>query len=85
MAKPVETPKRKRPTLSDQLSQAHEMIEALLLRRSGEPSASVELTRNARGETQIGVKVTDHPEAAYVTAMALYKRACEAYPRQDDA
>lgn len=85
MAKPIEAPKRKRPTLTDQLSQAHEMIEALLLRKSGEPGATVEFSRNARGDTQIVVKVTDHPEAAYVTALALYERACKAYPRQDEA
>jgi hypothetical protein len=73
-------PRRKRPTLTEELEKAHGMIDALLTRRQTDPAASVEFTRNAKGATQVAVKVTDKPDAAYETALALYERACQRFP-----
>lgn len=59
-------------------------ILALLLTRGGGERDSIELTRNARGETQIGVVIRTH-EARDLTeaeaeARALYDRLRATYP-----
>lgn len=58
----------------------------LLSRSGGGERSSVELSRNAKGETQIEVTVrTDESEittadAAYAKACELYDLACAKYP-----
>lgn len=77
-----EPPKRLRA--SDVIDAQQSTIERLTTRRSTE-GASVELTRNAKGDVQISVKVTDdEPRTAYSAAYALFEELCAAYPRSDD-
>jgi hypothetical protein len=61
------------------------MIQQLLSRGGGERS-SVELTRNAKGETQISVTVRGDDESlttadlVYDKAVQLYDQACAKFP-----
>lgn len=84
-----ETPVR--PSWRIAYQDAQEVIERLTTRTATEPSASVELSRNAKGETQMTVKVyaaagadeadvkraTEH---AYDQAVQAYEAARAAYP-----
>jgi hypothetical protein len=45
------------------------------------PNYRVEMTRNAKGEHQVSVRVyAETPEEAIKQAMDLYNAACAAYP-----
>lgn len=48
---------QRRLTLADAYRNAQHVIDQLTTRTSTEPSASVELSRNAKGEVQLSVKV----------------------------
>ena len=48
---------RRRLTLADAYQDQQHIIAALTTRTSGEPSASVEITLNAKGEVQFTTKV----------------------------
>lgn len=56
MSEPVSIPRRH--TLADAYRDTQAALVAALTRSSTEPSASVELTRNAKGEVQFTVKVS---------------------------
>ena len=72
------TPNRRpHPTLSD-------VALALATRRS-DPTSKVELSRNAKGDVQISVDVTDtDPEVAAAKAADLFDVLRARYPRTDD-
>lgn len=56
-------------------------LMAALTRRSGSES-TVELTRNAKGDVQVAVKVSnENPLLASEDARAIFDGLCEAYPR----
>jgi hypothetical protein len=85
---PTEAPRRH--TLTDAYNDAQRIIEQLTT-RSTEPYVSVELTRNAKGETQISTKVSapggvDYDELdrvstiVYAQALATYNAATAAFP-----
>lgn len=53
---------------------------AAIAQQATEPQSSVELSRNAKGETQITVKVYDaDPDVASGTAQSLYDSLCRQY------
>ena len=69
--------RRQHPTLSD-------VALALATRRS-DPVSKVELSRNAKGDVQISVDVTDtDPKAAAEKASDLFDVLRAKYPRTDD-
>lgn len=76
---------RRRHTLSDAYEQAQETIAALLTRTPRQPSESVELTRNAKGDVQIAVSAGSHEgetlEECAARARATFDTLCTAYPR----
>lgn len=83
-----EAPKRLRA--ADVIDNLQRTIEALTTRTT-EPSASIQFSRNAKGETQIETKLyvpggTDRDALAALVADALltakeaYEDACAAYP-----
>jgi hypothetical protein len=77
----TETPRRLRA--ADVIDNLNATIERLTTRReSAVPSApSVELSRNAKGETQIAVKASGETvEEAQAAAVATYNALCAAYP-----
>ena len=68
---------------------ADRLLEALT--HPGSSSGYVELTRNAKGNTQIAVKVPSGESEAIATteeaepiARAIYDRLCEAYPMLEE-
>jgi hypothetical protein len=71
----------RRHTLTDAYNDAQAVIERLTAPRQPSATASVELTRNAKGETQIGVKASGEtaPEAA-AACETEYDRLCAKYP-----
>lgn len=85
-----EAPKRLRA--ADVIAELENIIRALTERHtSSAPQAAVDLTRNAKGETQIGVKLTANMDgdlaafkrhAAEVLALAIrtYDEAAKRYP-----
>lgn len=84
----------KRLTLTDAYRDAQHVIDQLTTRAAGEPSASVEITRNAAGNAQFTVKayspssatkaeVDAAMENAYDVAMSAYDSACAQYPHVD--
>jgi hypothetical protein len=79
----MSTESPRRHTLTDAYNDAQAVIERLTARRASQPSVSVELTRNAKGETQIGVKVStegETDEQALADLVALtYREAYEVY------
>jgi hypothetical protein len=59
-----------------------EWLEAT--RERSQPSSSVELSRNAKGETQISVKVADaEPLVAEATSQAIFERQRALWPMSD--
>lgn len=73
----------RRLTLADAYRDAQHVIEQLTTRAPSEPSASVEITRNAKGEPQFSVKVyatsgADESEVEAATSKA-YDQAMDAY------
>lgn len=91
MSEPVPEPTpAKRITSRDLIEQLQRTVE-LLTTRSREPDASVEFTRNSKGETQIAVKVSapggtsreqlaELADAVLEQAKATYEAATRAYP-----
>jgi hypothetical protein len=84
----------KRLTLTDAYRDAQHVIDQLTTRATGEPSASVEITRNAAGNAQFTIKsyapsnadaaeVTAAMERAYNVATDAYDAACTQYPHVD--
>jgi hypothetical protein len=74
----AESPRRH--TLTDAYNDAQATIERLLT-RSASTTATAELTRNAKGETQVAVKATGATiTEAEAEAMAAYDRLCSRYP-----
>jgi hypothetical protein len=81
-------------TLTDAYRDAQHVIDQLTTRAAGEPSASVEITRNAAGNAQFTIKaytpssagkaeVDAAMENAYAVAMDAYDSACAQYPHVD--
>ena len=67
------------------LSDAYESQQALLLaqatRPHAEPTSDVEVTRNAKGEWQFKVAVTDRdPDAAYAKSVELARMLAGEFP-----
>lgn len=63
---------------------AHEVTMTILQRSPAPPESSVELTRNAKGDVQIGVTVRGHDaETVEGEAVAIFDRLCQKYPRND--
>lgn len=77
----TETPRRL--TLTDAYKDAQHVIDQLTTRTASEPSASVEITRNAAGNAQFTVKVyapSTADEATVKTATErAYDQAVDAY------
>jgi hypothetical protein len=84
----------KRLTLTDAYRDAQHVIDQLTTRAAGEPSASVEITRNAAGNAQFSVKVSAPSSADEATVKAATERAydqatdaydalCTQYPHVD--
>jgi hypothetical protein len=84
----------KRLTLADAYRDAQHVIDQLTTRAPSEPSASVEITRNAAGNAQFTVKsyapasathdeVDQAMENAYTVALDAYDAACAQYPHVD--
>lgn len=76
-----ETPKRLRA--ADVIDTLEQALHNVTNRPTGEPSASVELTRNAKGEVQFSVKVyaTAHadPEEVQAATARAYDQATHAF------
>ena len=72
----------RRPTPSQRL---HEVTMAALTRPHAEPESAVELTRNAKGDVQIGVTVRG-PDAvlAEQRACEIFDRLVTKYPRGEN-
>jgi hypothetical protein len=81
-------------TLTDAYRDAQHVIDQLTTRAAGEPSASVEITRNAAGNAQFTIKayapssaseqdVDTAMENAYTIATNAYDAACAQYPHVD--
>lgn len=73
----------KRLTLTDAYRDAQHVIDQLTTRAPSEPSASVEITRNAKGEPQFTVKVyaassATQADVERVTGLA-YDQAMQAF------
>lgn len=63
---------------------AHEVTMTLLQRAPAPPESAVELTRNAKGDVQIGVTVRGHDaEDVEQLACAIFDRLAAKYPRAD--
>lgn len=88
----TETPRRL--TLADAYKDAQHVIDQLTTRTASEPSASVEITRNAAGNAQFTVKTFATASAseddvrqamgrAYNVAMDAYDAACAEHPHFD--
>lgn len=88
----TETPRRL--TLADAYRDAQHVIDQLTTRTASEPSASVEISRNAAGNAQISVKVyalanADEAdvkaatERAFNQATDAYDSLCTKYPHVD--
>ena len=76
-----EPPRRLRA--ADVIDAQQATIERLTTRRSSE-GASVELTRNAKGDVQISVKITDDDaDEAHRQAVAIFDALDKLYPRAD--
>jgi hypothetical protein len=84
----------RRLTLTDAYRDAQHVIDQLTTRAPSEPSASVEITRNAAGNAQFTVKSYAPSSAteeevdaammnAYSVAMNAYDAACTQYPHVD--
>ena len=77
----VESPRRL--TLADAYRDAQHVIDQLTTRTASEPSASVEITRNAAGNAQFTVKTyapaSADPEAVKAAAERAYDQAVDAY------
>ena len=84
----------KRLTLTDAYRDAQHVIDQLTTRAPSEPSASVEITRNAAGNAQFTIKSyapsSATPEEveramgnAYDVALSAYDAACTQYPHVD--
>lgn len=84
----------KRLTLTDAYRDAQHVIDQLTTRAPSEPSASVEITRNAAGNAQFTIKsyapsnadegeVKSAMESAYTVATDAYDAACAQYPHVD--
>lgn len=72
------TPKRLRA--ADVIDQQQAALMAALTRTSGQ-GATVEISRNAKGDYQFAVKVTDDdPAKALETAQAIAQALAAAYP-----
>ncbi len=70
-----------RVTVSDAYQNAYNVLMAQATRPHAEPTSDVEVTRNAKGEWQFKVSVTDRdPDAAYRKACELSSMLAEAYP-----
>lgn len=69
----TETPRRL--TLADAYRDAQHVIDQLTTRSAGEPSASVEITRNAAGNAQFTVKVYAPSSADEASVRAAMERA----------
>ena len=78
----TETPPR-RLTLADAYRDAQHVIDQLTTRTASEPSASVEITRNAAGNAQFTVKVyapsSADPETVKAATERAYDQATDAY------
>lgn len=73
-----QTPRASHPTISD--------VALALASRSNPPQSKIELTRNAKGDVQIGVEVGDtDPRKAAATATALFVELCDRFPRENGA
>ena len=76
-----EPPRRLRA--ADVIDAQQATIERLTTRRSTE-GASVELTRNAKGDVQISVKITDDDaDEAHRQAVAIFDALDKLYPRDE--
>ena len=77
----TETPRRL--TLADAYRDAQHVIEQLTTRTASEPSASVEITRNAAGNAQFTVKTyapaSADPETVKAATERAYDQAVDAY------
>ncbi len=63
---------------------AHEVTMTLLQRSAVPPESAVELTRNAKGDVQVGVTVRGHDAVTVEqTAGEIFDRLCTKYPRAD--
>jgi len=76
-------PAPRRLTLADAYRDAQHVIDQLTTRTASEPSASVEITRNAKGEVQHSVKVyatsgADEADVERATSLA-YDQATHAF------
>ena len=70
-----------RVTVSDAYQNAYNVLMAQATRPHAEPTSDVEVTRNAKGEWQFKVSVTDRdPDAAYRKACELSEQLAKAYP-----
>jgi hypothetical protein len=80
--------------LADAYRDAQHVIDQLTTRAPSEPSASVEITRNAAGNAQFTIKsyapsnadeaeVEAAMENAYTVATDAYDAACTQYPHVD--
>jgi hypothetical protein len=87
----MSTTENRRLTLADAYRDAQHVIDQLTTRTASEPSASVEITRNAAGNAQFTIKSyatagTDESdvkaamERAYNVAMDAYDAACAIHP-----
>lgn len=89
-----EAPRRLRA--ADVIDTLENTIRNVTARRDAEPYATVEFTRNAKGDTQVSVKVSaaaghdakalsDLTHAVYAEAKATYDDACRSYPAPEPA
>ncbi len=70
-----------RVTVSDAYQNAYNVLMAQATRPHAEPTSDVEVTRNAKGEWQFKVSVTDRdPDAAYRKACELSEALAQRYP-----
>lgn len=79
----TETPRRL--TLADAYRDAQHVLENLTTRTATEPSASVEISRNAKGEVQFSVKVYSGADAAPEDVQAATARAYDQATQAFDA
>lgn len=78
MTEDKDAPKRLRA--GDVIDQQHAALMAALTKTSGQ-GATVELTRNAKGDVQIAVKVSDDdPKTAEHTARTIFDGLRNSYP-----
>jgi hypothetical protein len=73
-----------RHTLSKAYQDSQDLLRAQATRPHAEPTSDVEVTRNAKGDWQFKVAVTDHdPDAAYAKARELAIRLEDEFPFGD--